>query len=57
MARKGDLGPYAPGNVYCATFRQNAKDVDPARIGEALRAKRRLPRHEWLEWRARRRAA
>jgi hypothetical protein len=26
MARRGDAGPYAPGNVYCATHAQNTKD-------------------------------
>src|SRR3712207_5757761 len=26
MARRGDAGPYAPNNVYCATHAQNTKD-------------------------------
>jgi hypothetical protein len=27
MARRGDLGAYSPGNVYCSTFRENLKDA------------------------------
>ena len=32
MARFGDVGPYAPENVYCATERQNSLDTDPAKF-------------------------
>src|SRR4051794_37797774 len=31
MARFGDAGPYAPGNVYAATHAQNGWDVSPER--------------------------
>jgi hypothetical protein len=27
MARKGDKGPYSPGNVYCTTHEQNGRDI------------------------------
>jgi hypothetical protein len=27
MARKGDVGPYSPDNVYCTTRGQNCKDI------------------------------
>jgi hypothetical protein len=35
MARFGDVGPYSPANVYCATHSQNTKDCcdrDPSRL-------------------------
>src|SRR4051812_39767572 len=31
MARRGDAGPYATDNVYCCTFSENLKHVDPER--------------------------
>lgn len=31
MARYGDLGPYAPENVYCATQSRNVRDIDQSR--------------------------
>lgn len=37
MARKGDAGPYSPGNVYCATQAQNIADVPSAVRREARR--------------------
>ncbi len=35
MARFGDVGPYAPGNVYCATPAQNMAEVGIRRRGIA----------------------
>jgi hypothetical protein len=37
MARKGDIGPYSPENVYCATAHQNTRDVPPEKRSEASR--------------------
>jgi hypothetical protein len=31
MARHGDIDAYEPANVYCCTFAENLKDVDPER--------------------------
>jgi hypothetical protein len=38
MARRGDVGPYSPENVYCATNDQNTADVDPERRRSAIRS-------------------
>lgn len=40
MARFGDVGPYSPENVYCATHSKNTTDCigrDPARMAEQAR--------------------
>lgn len=39
MARFGDVGPYSPDNVYCATSNQNRSDVSTLvrRIGQRRR--------------------
>lgn len=37
MARKGDIGPYDPANVYCATHAQNLADISPERRAQAAR--------------------
>jgi hypothetical protein len=39
MARKGDIGPYAIWNIYCATFTQNLADGKPRMI-EATEARK-----------------
>lgn len=52
MCRFGDVGPYAPGNVYCATNGQNLSD---ANLGKAKSAEQRSKiaagltgqTHEW----------
>jgi hypothetical protein len=42
MARRGDRGPYSPGNVYCCTHSQNGRDMD--------RSKQRAAGHaRWFE--------
>src|ERR1044072_3948688 len=40
MARFGDVGPYSPENVYCATHSKNTKDCigrDPVRMAQQAR--------------------
>lgn len=37
MARRGDVGPYSPENVYCATTQQNFADADGAARSAASR--------------------
>lgn len=37
MARKGDVGPYSPENVYCATHAENVKDLPPGAKAEKVR--------------------
>ena len=41
MARHGDIGPYAIGNIYCATKRENSSARWPAEIREIIVAERR----------------
>jgi hypothetical protein len=38
MARPGDQGPYAVGNVKIITMQQNSAETDPAKISKAGRA-------------------
>jgi hypothetical protein len=55
MARFGDVGPYSPRNVYCATARQNCQDVDHQKrslaSSDAWRRFKDEGRHHHLEQR------
>lgn len=38
MARKGDVGPYSPENVYCSTHEDNIKEATPSSAEARMRS-------------------